>query len=110
MTDKQGTLPFGRTLSDQRRGIGRTLCPSGKKTQGNMKPLGTIIGLPKLNTTVEDRLQESAAAILSGEGSEVGYLHSVLCQTSLPYRNPGNDVREWERRQGGASLLVEAGR
>jgi hypothetical protein len=28
----------------------------------------------------------------------------------LPYRNPGDDVREWQREQGAVSLLVEAGR
>jgi hypothetical protein len=27
----------------------------------------------------------------------------------LPYRNPGDDVREWHRTQGGAMLVVQAG-
>jgi hypothetical protein len=40
---------------------------------------------------------------------ELAFQHSVFCQTSLPYRNPGDDVREWERQQGTVSLRVEAG-
>ena len=39
----------------------------------------------------------------------ISYQHTVLCQTSLPYRNPGKDVRIWERRQGDVGLRVEAG-
>lgn len=110
MTDRQGKLPFEGNLSDQRRGLGRKRCPSGKMTWGSAKPLGALLQMPKFNTVIEDRLAESAAAILGGESAGIGFMHSVLCQTSLPYRNPGDDAREWERRQGGASLLVEAGK
>ena len=39
----------------------------------------------------------------------LAYQHTVFCQTSLPYRNPGNEVRKWERKQGVVSLRVEAG-
>src|SRR6185437_9501245 len=35
---------------------------------------------------------------------------TVFCQTYLPYRDPGDDVREWYRAQGTTSLLIEAGR
>src|SRR5690348_4473240 len=37
------------------------------------------------------------------------YQHSVLCQTCLPYRNPG-EVRLWQRKNGIARLEVQAGR
>lgn len=40
---------------------------------------------------------------------EITFQHTVLCQTSLPYRNPGPSVREWKREQGKISLLVKAG-
>lgn len=40
---------------------------------------------------------------------ELSFQHTVFCQTSLPYRDPGDEVREWKRRQGAVSLLVEAG-
>jgi hypothetical protein len=38
------------------------------------------------------------------------YQHSVLCQTSLPYRDPGNEVRLWSRKNGYVRLEVQAGR
>lgn len=39
----------------------------------------------------------------------LSFQHTVFCQAGLPYRNPGDDVREWQREQGAVSLLVEAG-
>lgn len=44
------------------------------------------------------------------EVDDITYQHSVLCQTCLPYRDPGKDIIIWERRQGAVSLLIEAGR
>ena len=40
----------------------------------------------------------------------ISYQHTVLCQTSLPYRNPGDGVLSWERKQGSVHLLVDAGK
>jgi len=40
----------------------------------------------------------------------ITYQHMVLCQTSLPYRNPGDNVKDWERKQGNIALLIEAGK
>jgi hypothetical protein len=37
------------------------------------------------------------------------FQHSVLCQTSLPYRNPGDEMRLWQRMQGDINLAVQAG-
>jgi len=37
------------------------------------------------------------------------YQHTVFCQTGLPYRNPGDDVRQWERVNGAIGLQVNAG-
>ena len=33
-----------------------------------------------------------------------------MCQTSLPATRPPDDVLVWERRQGRATLLIEAGK
>jgi hypothetical protein len=33
----------------------------------------------------------------------------VLCQTGLPYRDPGDEVRTWERANGNIRLRIEAG-
>ncbi len=46
--------------------------------------------------------QDSAESIL--------YQHSVLCQTSMPYRDPGADVRIWQRKNGFVRLELQAGR
>jgi hypothetical protein len=39
----------------------------------------------------------------------ISFQHTVLCQTSMPYRNQGDAVRTWERRQGAVALRIEAG-
>lgn len=43
------------------------------------------------------------------EPTSVLYQHTVLAQTCLPYRDPGPDVRVWERRNGHAHLKIIAG-
>jgi Plasmid encoded RepA protein len=37
------------------------------------------------------------------------FQHSILCQTFLPYKNLGDDVRDVQKRQGRAVLSLEAG-
>ena len=44
-----------------------------------------------------------------GDPDSILYLHTVMCQTGLPYRNPGDDVRVWDRINGGVHLRVRAG-
>jgi Plasmid encoded RepA protein len=46
---------------------------------------------------------------IAGDDNELAFQHTVFCQTSLPYRNPGDEQRLWEREQGAVSLRVEAG-
>jgi len=50
------------------------------------------------------------AAVPEGESAEILYQHSVLCQTCLPYRDPGDEVRLWARRNGYVKLELQAGR
>jgi Plasmid encoded RepA protein len=59
---------------------------------------------------IRERLIESAVEIDSQDPESITYQHTVFCQTGLPYRDPGGQVREWEREQGAASLLIEAGK
>jgi Plasmid encoded RepA protein len=65
----------------------------------------------KVNTlsSVHRRLIEP---IETGQDNEarLSFQHTVFCQTGLPYRNPGDDVRLWQRRQGAVFLEVQAGR
>lgn len=60
---------------------------------------------------VKRRLIKSAVAIDADDPDVIVYQHTVLCQTCLPYRDPGAAaVRRWQRSQGFARLEVEAGR
>jgi hypothetical protein len=45
-----------------------------------------------------------------GDDPRLAFQHTVFCQTSLPYRDPGDGVRLWKRVQGKALLEVQAGR
>jgi hypothetical protein len=38
------------------------------------------------------------------------FQHTVFCQTGLPYRDPGPELRLWQRSQGAAHLEIQAGR
>ncbi|ODS80447.1 MAG: hypothetical protein ABS46_14225 [Cytophagaceae bacterium SCN 52-12] len=66
----------------------------------------------KALTPVNDRLIKSAYEMSQDRGTieDAMFQHSVLCQTFLPYRNPGDDVRVWQQKQGNVSLAVQAGR
>jgi hypothetical protein len=48
-------------------------------------------------------------AIATDADSVILYQHSVLCQTCLPFRDPGDQVRSVERTNGLVSLVVAAG-
>ncbi|MCA9466119.1 MAG: hypothetical protein KC643_11845 [Nitrospira sp.] len=70
------------------------------------KPALTVIrGLSK----VEKRAIQKSTEIALDPPTEISFQHTILCQTSLPYRDPGDHVREWDRRCGFAHLLLEAG-
>jgi Plasmid encoded RepA protein len=64
---------------------------------------------PRQLSLIHRRLVSSSAEIMGAPPEEITYQHTVLCQTCLPYRDPGDAVREWKRTQGDAKLLVEAG-
>lgn len=62
----------------------------------------------RLPGRVLQRVADSPLADSQGDESAL-YQHSVLCQTGLPYRDPGSAVRKWERLNGQVKLRVEAG-
>jgi hypothetical protein len=62
----------------------------------------------QLSATQRKRL-DAATEILSHRPERIDFLHTVQCQCGIPYGNPGDDVREWERKQGMATLRMEAG-
>ncbi|ETX00971.1 MAG: hypothetical protein ETSY1_09235 [Candidatus Entotheonella factor] len=62
---------------------------------------------PKQLSLIDRRLVKSSAVISHSKAEEITYQHTVFCQTSLPYQNPGADIRAWEREQGRISLKVQ---
>jgi replication initiator protein len=60
------------------------------------------------NSRVHRRLIEPVE-LAEDDEQRLSFQHTVFCQTSLPYRNPGDELRLWKREQGAVSLLVEAG-
>jgi Plasmid encoded RepA protein len=75
-----------------------------------LRPLGDLIPKLKKPSRIKNRLIEASTAIAADDPDEIYFQHTVFCQTAMPYRDPGADKREWERTQGKASLLIEAGR
>ena len=49
-------------------------------------------------TSVQMRLIESASEIREAQPDDIAFQHSVLCQTSLPYRSTLQ--RRWEAQNG----------
>jgi len=57
-------------------------------------------------STIQERL---VRPLTEDEDSAIIYQHSVLCQTCMPYRDPGSQTRAWQRSNGRVSLLIQAG-
>ena len=55
-------------------------------------------------TPHKQRLLEASTAIRGTPPDRIDFLHTVQCQCGIPYKNPGDDVLEWDRKQGNASL------
>jgi Plasmid encoded RepA protein len=84
-------IPLGNILD---QAGARPTGPQLKATTRLLKPL----------SRVQARLLQPCP-----EQDELCFQHSVLCQTGLPYRNPPEHVRVWQRQQGNVTLVIEAG-
>lgn len=60
-------------------------------------------------TPIKRRLLEASSEIRMEQAKRIDFLHTVQCQCILPYRNPGDSVRVWDRKQGNATLRIKAG-
>jgi hypothetical protein len=60
-------------------------------------------------TRHQRQLLDASSAIRESLPDRINFLHSVQCQCGIPYRNPGEEVREWDRKQGNTTLRIEAG-
>jgi replication initiator protein len=60
-------------------------------------------------TKIQQRQRDASLSILEDRGTieDAIFQHSVLCQTFLPYRNPG-DIDIWQQKQGNVSLAIQA--
>ena len=79
------------------------------KDGSGFTPIGDI--LPSLVrpqhrpiSRIEERLIEPVL-----DSAEILYQHSVLCQTCMPYRDPGGE-KTWLRHNGNIRLELQAGR
>jgi hypothetical protein len=62
-------------------------------------------------TPIKRRMIESSVEIMGQPvPDDFLYQHTLFCQTVLPYRDPGSEVRTWERAQGNTRLYLEAGK
>jgi hypothetical protein len=75
------------------------------------KPVKDLVPrkLKRPGAAIRRLFNEMPVVIDSDTDETILYQHSVLCQTCLPYRDPG-EVRLWQRKNGIARLEVQAGR
>src|SRR5262245_61691152 len=60
-------------------------------------------------TRHQEKLLDASAAIRASAPARIDFRHSVQCQCGIPYKNPGDSVREWDRKHGAVALRIEAG-
>ena len=70
-----------------------------------MRAVAQLTGLSR----VDHRALHTSTQMALDPPEQISFQHTVLCQTSLPYRNQGDAARTWERRQGAVALRIEAG-
>ena len=63
----------------------------------------------KKASIIKTRVQNTALDLIihPATAQDAMFQHSVLCQTFLPYRNPGDDVTTWQQNQGNVSLAIQ---
>ena len=64
------------------------------------------------STPIQKRLIDGAVFRIENpdEPQSLVFQHTVLCQTCLPFRDPGDEIRTWERLNGNVHLEVNAGK
>lgn len=85
--------------------------PAQMSLGGIVTHLSAVKAAKKANTLsrVHRRLIEPLETDQENE-VRLAFQHTVFCQAGLPYRNPGDDLRLWQRRQGSVTLEIQAGR
>src|SRR5215467_6431243 len=84
MNDKNGgLLPLGDILSQAAANNRSPLAKMRQQIESTTKPVKPL-------SRVQSRLLQPCPE----HDVEICFQHSVLCQTGLPYRNPGDDVHK----------------
>lgn len=65
--------------------------------------------MPRPKISELDRVREAAEIWGSEDQRQIGYLAKVFTQTSLPYKDPGDNQRVWGRRNGDLVVTVTPG-
>ena len=84
--------------------------PTGAETIMSAKQFSLLTGDSQPLSPVQRRLLDAASDIAMSEPEELAFQHSVCCQCALPTTKPPEGVSIWEKRQGRAYLMVEAGK
>jgi|tagenome__1003787_1003787.scaffolds.fasta_scaffold20968677_3 hypothetical protein len=108
MTKKRGDDQHGY---DPERAAARSLfdrleCQAEQRPDKPARKLGDVLKVKPIKPKAK-RLIDAHTEITDSPADDIAFLHSILCQTGLPYRP--TDKRVWIRDQGIASLLIEAG-
>lgn len=84
--------------------------PKSNRGFGKLQHVGALVPAVVQHAKPMTPIQERLISMpLEGEPVSVLYQHSVLCQTCMPYRDPGEQIRTWQRRNGFMRLLIQAG-
>jgi hypothetical protein len=97
------------------KAINRVLIHRGRGGQAKPAPTGLTPAGEILPALIErhkplSRIKERLTTPLEDLDAAILYQHSVLCQTGIPYRDPGDAQRLWERTNGLVRLEIQAGR
>ena len=77
--------------------------------QGVLPGLGSPEREVKAPTVAENRILDAAAEIYGDDPADLRYLHVVLAQCGLPYREPETSLQFYEKKNGRTSLILTPG-
>src|SRR3954452_19261851 len=63
-----------------------------------------------MQSAIQQRLLDLGCEIATAPADDLGFIHSIMAQCALPTARPPEGVLVWERQQGRARLLLEAGK
>jgi hypothetical protein len=73
--------------------------PAVRHSTTGLKPTGPV-GVRLIHAQTHIKTADELAMVWN---------HAIFCQIGMPYRDPGDAVREWERRNGNLFLKIIAG-